>query len=75
MDKENPRKSQPYDSLQHGFWNINGFKSQIIGNKLKHKHFLKKIENCDIVGLAETHVHKMTLTLYLLNPFQKWTKI
>ena len=61
MDSEQSKNSQPYDRLKHGFWNINGFKSKVIGNKLKYKNFLQKVENCDIVGLAETHVHKLTL--------------
>ena len=61
MDSEQSRRSQSYDRLKHGFWNINGYKSKVIGNKLKCKFFLRKIENCDVVGLAETHVHKLTL--------------
>ena len=61
MISESSRNSQSYDRLNYGFWNINGFKSKIIGNKLKHKNFLQKFENCDVVGLAETHVHKLII--------------
>ena len=51
----------PNDVLKHSFWNINGYKSKIIGNKLVSRDFLQKIEECDIIGLAETHIHSKIL--------------
>ena len=53
--------SHPYDVLRYGFWNIEGYNSKIIGNKLIHKDFLQNVEKYDIVGLAETHIHNLTL--------------
>ena len=43
--------------IKHCFWNIQGYKSQILGNKLLSNEFLNNLEGCDIVGLAETHIH------------------
>ena len=50
------------NALNYCFWNIRGYKSTIIGNKLIHKDFLENVENCDIVGLAETHIHDDVLS-------------
>ena len=36
-------------------WNINGFRSKIVGDKLSDKSFLKEIENDHIIALVETH--------------------
>ena len=47
--------------LKFGFWNIRGFKSRTIGNKLISKDFLREINGYDIVGLAETHIHSYVL--------------
>ena len=47
--------------IKHCFWNIQGYKSQILGIKLLNQEFLKEINGCDIVGLAETHVHTQVL--------------
>ena len=38
-------------------WNIHGYKSRQIGNKLHNDYFLKTIEDQDIVCLTETHIH------------------
>ena len=38
-------------------WNIHGYKSKIIGNKLNDLEFLKEIDNDDVVALVETHNH------------------
>ena len=37
------------------FWNIEGYKSRIIGNKLKDPEFLNVLNKSDIVGLGEIH--------------------
>ena len=41
--------------IQISTWNIHGFKSKIVNNKLTDSAFLKEIENDDIVSLVETH--------------------
>ena len=42
-------------------WNLNGYKSRHFGSKLIHHDFLSEIENSDVVGLTETHIHKEVL--------------
>ena len=37
------------------YWNIHGWKSKIIGNKLLDPEFLEKFSSCDIVALSELH--------------------
>ena len=41
--------------LRIGFWNLNGFNSSILGNKLKTNDFLSIINKHDIFALVETH--------------------
>ena len=41
--------------IQISSWNIHGFKSKIVDNKLNDPTFLKEVENDDIVSLVETH--------------------
>ena len=41
--------------LQFCYWNIHGWTSKIVGNKLIDSEFLEKIENYDIVALSELH--------------------
>ena len=53
---------QENNVIKHCFWNIQGYKSQILGNKLVSAEFLHEIEGCDIVGLAETHIHDEVLS-------------
>ena len=48
--------------IKHCFWNIQGYKSQIIGNKLLNKDFLDEVKGADFVGLAETHIHDQVLS-------------
>ena len=45
-------------SINVGHWNINGFKSKLLGNKTENKDFLSCIKKCDIIGLTETHSSK-----------------
>ena len=52
---------QPRNVLKLGFWNINGFNSKVIGNMLLTRDFLENIESCNIIGLAETHLHSSIL--------------
>ena len=61
MTIERVSKSRPYGVLKYGFWNTEGYNSKVFGNKLIHKDLLQKVENCNIVGLAETHIHNQTL--------------
>ena len=53
--------NDPIDVLKYGFWNIQGYKSKIMGNKFVSRDFLREIETCDIIGLAETHIHSRIL--------------
>ena len=41
--------------IQISAWNIHGFWSRIIGNKLSDKSFLEEVKNDDIIALVETH--------------------
>ena len=41
--------------IQMSAWNINGYKSRIVNNKLTDPSFLREIENDDIISLVETH--------------------
>ena len=41
-------------SIQISAWNINGFRSRIVGDKLSDSSFLSEIKNDDIVALVET---------------------
>lgn len=50
-----------YSVIKHCFWNIQGFKSQILGKKLISQDFRNEIQNSDIIGLAETHIHEQVL--------------
>ena len=61
MANEGTYNSSPYDVIKIGFWNIEGYKTKVIGNKLIHKDFIQKVGNRDIIGLAETHIHNLTL--------------
>ena len=58
-------------ALKYCFWNIRGYKSTIIGNKLVHKDFLENIESFDIVGLAETHIHDGVLSKLSIPGFER----
>ena len=41
--------------LRIGFWNLNGFNSSILGNRLKTDDVLSIINKHDIFALVETH--------------------
>ena len=41
------------DSLNIGYWNINGHKSKYLGDKLLDKEFIDVVNTCDILGLGE----------------------
>ena len=49
------------DVIKYSFWNLNGYKSKTVGNKLLNRDFLETIEECDVIGLAETHIHSRIL--------------
>ena len=57
--------------LKYCFWNIGGYNSRVIGNKLIHNDFLDNIKDCDIVGLAETHIHDGTLNKLSIPGFSR----
>ena len=39
------------------YWNIQGYKSKIVGNKLEDPEFLNIISGSDILGIAELHAN------------------
>ena len=41
--------------LRLGFWNINGYNSSILGNKLGTDDFMDIINKHDIFAIVETH--------------------
>ena len=41
--------------IQISAWNIHGYKSNIVGDKLSDSSFLDEIKNDDIIALTETH--------------------
>ena len=43
--------------LRLGFWNLNGYNSRTLGNKLKTKEFLNIINKHDIFAVVETHAN------------------
>ena len=55
------QKMAPNDVLKYAFWNINGYKSKVIGNKFVSRDFLKVIDGCDVIRLAEPHIHSQVL--------------
>ncbi len=42
-------------------WNIHGYKSREIGIKLHCEDFCKVLEDVDVIGLTETHIHDESL--------------
>ena len=41
--------------LRIGFWNINGYSSSILGNKLRTDDFMDVINKYDIFAIVKTH--------------------
>ena len=41
------------DSLNIGYWNINGHTSKYLGDKLLDREFVDVVNTCDIIGLGE----------------------
>ena len=48
--------NQPVN-LKFTYWNIEGFKSKIVGNKLADPDFLAEVKHADGIGIVETHMH------------------
>ena len=46
-----------FTNLNMSFWNINGYKSSIFGNKFTDPDFVEEIQKSDFVGMGETHIH------------------
>ena len=42
-------------------WNIHGYTSRQIGNKLHNEDFLEIQKDVDFIGLTETHIHEEIL--------------
>ena len=58
----NPECSTQYpyitsQTLRLACWNIKGFCSRVVGNKLMDPDFLSEINGTDILGLSETHIY------------------
>ncbi len=51
-------EGEPCRQLICSFWNIEGYKSQIIGTKLEDPEFLNVIKKSHILGLAELHANQ-----------------
>ena len=47
--------------LKYAFWNIQGYKSKLLGKKFLNSEFREVISGRDIVGLAETRIHTRIL--------------
>ena len=60
MSRSETRPKMPLSagSIKIGYWNIHGWSSRMIGNKLLDPEFLEKISSCDIVALSELHSDK-----------------
>ena len=58
MGSKTLSKCDMYKRLKICYWNIHGWSSKIIGNKLADSEFLEKISDCDIVALSEIHSDK-----------------
>ena len=41
------------------YWNINNYKSKLLGNKLCDRDFLSECRNSDIIALVETHASSL----------------
>ena len=69
----NVEDNQPpsLNTLKMCYWNIHGWSSKIIGNKLCDEEFLNKIIDYDIVALAELHSEKQLSLPGYLNIKQK----
>ena len=52
--------------MNHCIWNIQGYESKIIGKNLLSQDFLNEIHDCDIIGVAETHIHTQVLAVLVL---------
>ena len=63
--------SNLHDVLKLGFWNIEGYNSKIIGNKLIHSDFLETFRDRDIIGLVETHIHNLVLDKLTIPGFSR----
>ena len=48
-------------NLKITFWNIQGYKSRIVGEKLNDPDFISEVQKSDIIGLVETHIHEEIL--------------
>ena len=48
----------PVYHLKSCYWNIHGWTSKVIGNKLTNSDFLSNINECDLVCLSEIHCEK-----------------
>ena len=52
-------------------WNIHGYRSRLIGNKLLDVEFIRMLEDIDILGLTETHIYDVILDNLNVSGFQR----
>ena len=49
------------NKLKFCIWNIHGYNSRQLGNKLHNENFLNIQNDVDLIGLTETHIHEEVL--------------
>ena len=69
MDKEILANKGHSNSLKMAFWNIGGYNSRTIGKNFLSSDFLCEIEDYDVIGLAETHIHSSVIEDLLIPGF------
>ena len=52
-------------------WNIHGYRSRLIGNKLLDVEFIRMLEDIDFLGLTETHIYDEILDNLNVPGFQR----
>ena len=68
---ENTHRYSSVSAIRMCYWNIHGWSSKLIGDKLNDDEFLGEILSYDIVALAELHAEKQLSLPGFLNIKQK----
>ena len=66
-------KGTKHELLKISSWNINGYNSRNIGNKLLDKDFLDEIKHDGLVGIVETHIYDEILDALSIPGFKLLT--
>ena len=59
------------NALKYTFWNMHGYKSKYVGNKLFDPDFVEMLSNTDIIGLGELHAEEKVSIPGFINKKQK----